>query len=417
MAATITASAAGARHFEYKSRNAEGKIVKGRIEASSEGAVVEKLRTMSLSPMEIKETATGTGLNREISFGSFGKGVDLKALAIFSRQMATMISAGLSLLKTLAILAEQTENKKLKGILTQVSREVEQGSSLSDALGRHPVDFPPIMINMVRAGETGGFLEGALETTATNFEKEAKLKSTIKSAMTYPVMILILSFIAVILMLVFIVPVFKEMFEGMGNSLPAPTQFLVTISENMFWIVPTLAVSIIGFSAWWRVNKNTEAVRRKLDPLKLRLPVFGALNQKIAIARFTRNLSNMIGAGVPILQALVVVGETAGNWVVERAAKAVADSVRQGKSIAGPLAEEKVFPPMVTQMVAVGEDSGAMETMLTKIAEFYDAEIEATTKALTSLIEPLLIAFLGIVVGGMIVALYMPIFSIVQNVG
>lgn len=411
------ATASSTRFFEYKSRNAAGKIIKGKLEAGSEGAVVDKLRTMGLSPIDVKETVAGTGLNREISFGSFGKGVDLKALAVVSRQMATMISAGLSLLKTLNILSEQTENKKLAGILVMVSRDVEQGASLSDALLKHPIDFPPIMINMVRAGEAGGFLDEALESIATNFEKEHKLRTTIKSAMTYPVMVLMMSFVAVILMLVFIVPVFKEMFEGSGGGLPAPTQMLVTLSENMYWIVPVLAVSIIAFSAWWRLNKNTEAVLRRIDPIKLKLPVFGVLFQKIAIARFSRNLSNMIGAGVPILQALVIVGETSGNWVVENAAKNVAASVRQGKSIAGPLAEEKVFPPMVTQMVAVGEDSGAMEVMLSKVADFYDDEVEASTKALTSLIEPLLIAFLGVVVGGMIVALYLPIFNIVSVAG
>ncbi|WP_181408992.1 type II secretion system F family protein [Schumannella soli] len=412
MAATVAV-----RAFEYKSRNSVGKLVSGRLEASSEGAVVDKLRNMGLAPVEIKEWTGGSGLSREISFGSFGKGVDLKALAVFSRQMATMISAGLSMLKTLNILSEQTENPKLKTILAQVTREVESGSALSEAMAKHPVEFPPIMVNMIRAGETGGFLEDALASVATNFEKEAKLRATIKSAMTYPVMVLILAGVAVLLMLIFIVPVFKSMFEGAGSSLPAPTQVLVTLSENMVWIVPVLAILIIGGMAWWRINKNTEAVRQRLDPLKLRIPVFGELNKKIAVARFTRNLANMIGAGVPILHALVVVGETAGNYVVEKASKNVADAVRQGKSIGGPLAEEKVFPPMVTQMVAVGEDSGSMEVMLTKVADFYDSEVESTTKALTSLIEPLLIAFLGVVVGGIIVALYLPIFQIASVAG
>jgi len=413
----MATATAAVRSWEYKARDNVGKLVKGRLEGSSEGAAVEKLRTMGLSPVAINESLSGTGLNRDISFGSFGKGVDLKSLAVFSRQMATMISSGLSMLKTLSILSEQTENKKLATILTQVTREVESGSSLSDAMGRHANDFPPIMVNMIRAGETGGFLEGALDSIATNFEKEAKLTATIKSALTYPVMVLILAIIAVIVMLTFIVPIFKTMFEGLGHELPVPTQILVVLSQNMVWIVPTLVIGIVGGSAWWRVNKNRDEVRGKVDPLKLKLPVFGTLFQKIAIARFARNLSNMIGAGVPILQALVIVGETSGNYVVEKASKAVADSVRQGKSIAGPLSEEKVFPPMVVQMVAVGEDSGALEVMLSKIGDFYDDEVEQTTKALTSLIEPLMIAFLGVVIGGMIVALYMPIFSIASAVG
>ncbi|WBU37646.1 type II secretion system F family protein [Homoserinibacter sp. YIM 151385] len=415
MAGTIVSGAV--KHFEYRARNGEGKLVKGRMEASSEGAVVDKLRTLGLSPTEVKETLAGQGLNRDISIPGLGGGVDLKSLSILMRQMATMIAAGLSLLKTLSILAEQTENKKLKQILGVVSRDVETGLSLSEALAKHPVEFPPLMINMVRAGETGGFLEGALESIATNFEKEAKLRATVKSAMTYPVMVLIMAFVAVLGMLIFIVPIFQKMFDGLGSELPAPTLILVALSQNMVWAAPLIIVLVFGGMAWWRVNKNKESVRARIDPLKLRLPVFGMLLKKIAIARFTRNLANMITAGVPILQALVVVGETSGNYVIEAASKAVSDSVRQGKSIAGPMAEHKVFPPMVVQMVAVGEDSGALETMLGKVSDFYDTEVDATTKALTSLIEPLLIAFLGVVVGGMIVALYMPIFSIASAVG
>jgi type IV pilus assembly protein PilC len=206
------------------------------------------------------------------------------------------------------------------------------------------------------------------------------------------------------------------MFEGLGSSLPAPTQLLVNISQNMFWIVPTLVVLIVVGAVWWKRNKNSEDVRRVLDPLKLKAPVFGKLVQKIAIARFTRNFSNMIGAGVPILQALNIVGSTSGNWSIEQATKRIADSVKNGQSIAKPLADEPVFPPMVVQMMAVGEDSGSLEIMLNKVADFYDAEVEAGTKGLTSMIEPLLIAFLGIIIGGMVVALYMPIFSIATAV-
>ncbi len=411
-----TAAMSGPRNWQYTGRDAAGKLVKGKLEASNEGAVAEKLRGLGLAPVKIDESVAGTGLQREISIGSFGKGVDLKALAVLSRQMSTMISAGLTLLKTLSILKEQTENKKLKGILVQVTREVETGGTLSDALARHPVDFPPLMINMIKAGETGGFLEGALDSVATNFEKESKLRSTIKSAMTYPVVVLCMAGLGVIAMLVFIVPIFSQMFASLHSALPAPTQALVVLSQNMPWIIPVLLVSIIAFSAWWRVNKHTERVRAFVDPLKIKLPVFGPLLNKIAVARFTRNLANMLAAGVPIIQALLIVGETSGNWLLEKASRNVAESVRQGRSISGPLSEEKVFPPMVTQMIAVGEDSGSMETMLTKVAEFYDAEVEATTKALTSLIEPLLIAVLGVVIGGMIVALYLPIFSITQAV-
>jgi type IV pilus assembly protein PilC len=255
-----------------------------------------------------------------------------------------------------------------------------------------------------------------MESLAVNYEKESKLRSAIKSAMAYPVMVLVMSFAAVILMLVFIVPVFKNMFEGLGSSLPVPTQVLVSVSENMWWITPVLAVLIIVGMIWWKGNKNTDAVRRVVDPLKLRAPVFGQLVRKIAIARFTRNFANMISGGVPILTALNVVGETSGNWVIAQATQRIAESVRQGQSITKPLASEPVFPPMVVQMMAVGEDSGSLDTMLLKISDFYDDEVERLTDALTSLIEPLLIAFLGVVVGGMIVALYLPIFNIATAV-
>ncbi|MGN6503127.1 MAG: type II secretion system F family protein [Pseudolysinimonas sp.] len=400
------------KSFAYTSRNDAGKVVKGKVEAPSEAAALTKIRGLGLQPVSVSESAAATGLNMEIKIPGFEKGVDLKSLAIMSRQMATMISSGLSLLKALSILASQTENKKLAGILQQVTLDVEQGGSLSDAFAKYPVDFPPLMINMIRAGETGGFLENALESLAVNYEKESKLRSAIKSAMAYPVMVLVMSFAAVILMLIFIVPVFKTMFDGLGSQLPAPTQLLVTVSENMVWIAPLLAVLIIAGGLWWRANKNTDAVRRVIDPLKLKAPVFGQLVRKIAIARFTRNFANMISSGVPILTALNVVGETSGNWVIAQATQRIAESVRTGQSITKPLAAEPVFPPMVVQMMAVGEDSGSLDTMLVKIADFYDDEVEQMTEALTSLIEPLLIAFLGVVVGGMIVALYLPIFNI-----
>lgn len=416
MTTTAMNTMGGTRLWDYQGRDTAGKLVKGRIEAATEGAVVERMRGLGIVPVKISEGTAGTGLNREISFGGFGGNVGLKDLAILSRQAATMVSAGLSLLKTLSVLTEQTENKKLKQVLVQVTRDVESGYALSDAMSRHEREFPPLMVNMIRAGETGGFLEGALETVATNYEKEAKLRSTVKSAMTYPVMVLSLAVVAVVAMLLFIVPIFEEMFSGMGSELPLPTQFLVLLSKSMVFVVPVLVVGGLVFSVWWRANKNADRVRGFVDPLKLKIPVFGPLLKKIAITRFARNLADMVAAGVPILQALTVVGETSGNWVVEQAAKNVAASVRSGKSIAGPLSEEAVFPRMAVQMIAVGEDSGALETMLKKVADFYDSEVQATTEALTSIIEPLLVAVLGVVVGGMIVALYMPIFNIVTLV-
>ncbi|MBC7760410.1 MAG: type II secretion system F family protein [Candidatus Saccharibacteria bacterium] len=398
--------------FAYTGRNAAGKLVKGRVDAPSEAAVASRLRGMGVSPVSITEAAGRTGFQREIAIPGFTKRVTLKDLAIMSRQMATMIGSGLSLLRTLTILSEQTESKPLTKILEKVRDDVQTGTSTSDAFARHADSFPPLMINMIRAGETGGFLEGSLSSIASNFEKEVKLRGTIKSAMTYPVIVLVMAILAVVAMLVFIVPVFQKMFASLGGQLPLPTMMLVYLSQSMVFVLPILAVVIIAFLIWWPQNKNTERVRKRLDPFKLRLPVFGALLKKIAIARFSRNFSNMIGAGVPILQALNIVGETSGNWVIENSLKKVADSVRQGRSIAAPLAEQPVFPAMVTQMVAVGEDAGSLEMMLDKIADFYDQEVEAATEQLTAMIEPLMVAFLGVVVGGMIVALYLPIFTI-----
>lgn len=403
--------ATATKQFEYAVRDKTGKVVKGRIEASNQAAVANRLRAMGMAAISISEVNTG-GLQREISIPGFSDRVALKDLAIMSRQMATMISAGLSLLRTLSILADQTENKALAKILAQVRNDVETGQSLSNAMGKHKEVFPPLMVNIIRAGETGGFLEQSLLSVAENYEAEVKLRAKIKSAMTYPVMVFFMAIVAVIGMLLFIVPIFEKMFEDFGSALPAPTQMLVTLSGLMKFIVPIGLVVGVVFAFWWKKNKDNDEVRAKVDPVKLKIPVFGTLFRKVAIARFTRNFGTMMGAGVPILQALDIVGETSGNWVIERAVIDVQESVRTGQSLSGPLAQHDVFPPMVTQMIAVGEDSGAMEVMLEKISEFYDQDVEATTEQLTSLIEPLMIGILGVIIGGMIIALYMPIFSI-----
>jgi type IV pilus assembly protein PilC len=407
---------AASKTFAYTARDSTGKVVKGRVEGTTEGVAVSKLRTMGVSPITVAETAGGTGLNMEITIPGFGQKVGLKDLAVMSRQMATMLAAGLSLLRALTILSEQTENKKLAATLNDVRGQIESGWSFSDSLAKHPDVFPRLMVFLVKAGETGGFLDSALESIADNFESDVKLRATIKSALTYPVAVLIMAFLAVIGMLIFIVPVFEAMFKDFGGDLPLPTQVLVVLSKNMVWITPLLIAVIVGFSVWWRANKNKDAVRAFVDPLKLKVPVFGELFKKVAIARFTRNFSTMMASGVPILQSLSIVGETSGNWVIEDALRKVQESVRQGKSIAGPLSEEPVFPSMVTQMIAVGEDSGSLETMLEKIADFYDDEVQSTAESLTALIEPLMIGVIGAVIGGMIVALYMPVFSIFEQI-
>jgi type IV pilus assembly protein PilC len=401
--------------YAYTGRDATGRIVRGKLEGSSESAVVARMRTMGLSPVAISESAEGTGLNRDLNIG-FSKRVKTKDLAIASRQIATMISAGLSLLRTLTIIAEQTESKTLAKAFAGVRSDVEVGSSFSDSIARRPEIFPPLMINLVRAGEIGGFLEGSLESIAVNYEAEVKLNGKIKSAMTYPVIVLVIALVAVAAMLIFIVPVFSAMFKQLNAPLPLPTEFLVILSQGMVYIGPITIAVIIGFSIWWRRSKNLESVRKVVDPLKLKIPVFGELMKKVAIARLTRNLAMMMAAGVPILRSLSIVGAVSNNWTVEQALNKVGESVRQGKSIAEPLAKEPLFPSMVTQMIAVGEDSGALEVMLHKVSEFYDQEVEAMTEQLTALIEPIMIAVIGVLVGGMIVALYMPIFDIYSHI-
>lgn len=408
---------AGTLTYSYTGRDSSGKMVKGRVDAAGEASVVSRLRTMGIAPVSIQQVTGGTGLNRDISMGGlFDKKVTIKDLSVMSRQLATMIGAGLPLLKSLTILADQSENPKLATTLDEVRGAVEEGSTFSDSLAKHPRIFPPIFVNLVRAGEVGGFLETSLESVAKNYEKEVELKATIKSALTYPVVVLIMALLAVVGMILFIVPVFEDLFSDLGGELPLPTRILVVISQNMVWLGPLVIVAGIVGTIWWRANRHTPKFRSVWEPLLLKMPVFGDLFKKIAIARFTRNFGTMIGSGVPILQALSIIGSTSGNWEVEQAVQSVQDSVRQGRTIAAPLATQPIFPSMVTQMIAVGEDSGALETMLEKIADFYDSEVQSTTEALTSLIEPLMIAFLGVILGGMIVALYLPIFDIFNQI-
>jgi type IV pilus assembly protein PilC len=396
--------------FEYAVRDRSGKLVKGTLDAENQGQVVAKLRTMGFAPVSISET--NSGMKKEITIPGLSNRVKLKDLAIMSRQFATMISSGLSLLRALTILAEQTENKELARVLSLVRMDVEAGQSLSSALAKYPKVFPPLMVNMCRAGEVGGFLDGVLVQIAENYEAEVKLRSKIKSAMTYPTVVFCIAIIAVIGMLLFIVPVFAKMFKDLGGTLPAPTRVLVEMSAIVKYGFPFIIVGVIAGAITWQRVKHKEAVRAVFDPIKLKVPVFGNLFQKVALSRFSRNLGTMLQSGVPILQSLDIVASTTSNIVLERAVRDVQESVRRGESLAGPLAQHSVFPPMVVQMLAVGEDTGAMDTMLAKIAEFYDQEVEATTEALTSLIEPLMIAVLGSIIGGMIIALYMPIFKV-----
>ena len=402
---------AGHKNFEYAARDRSGKLVKGTLEANDQQQVVTRLVGQGLVPVSVLESKVGKGVNTEITLPGANR-VGLKDLALMSRQFATMVSSGLSLLKALSILADQTESKKLGTTLGEVRAEVETGISLSVALSHHTDVFPPLMINMIRAGEVGGFLDQVLVQLAENFEGEVKLRAKVKSAMTYPVVVFVIAILAVAGMLLFIVPIFAKMFTELGGDLPLPTKILVVLSHGLRYAAPAIVVAAIVLPIVWRKVKDKPEVRNVVDPLKLKLPIFGLLAQKIALSRFTRNLGTMLRSGVPILQSLDIVGSASGNVVIERASKDVMESVRSGKSLAGPLAEHAVFPAMVVQMMSVGEDTGALDAMLHKISDFYDQEVEATTEALTSLIEPIMIAVLGGIIGAMIVAMYMPIFGV-----
>ena len=406
MAATLT--------FRYTVLDRGGKTVNGKLEAESQATVVAKLKAMGYAPVSVSEANTNSGMNREITIPGLGGRVKLKDLAVMSRQFATMINSGLPMMRALDILANQTANKKLAEVLSAARSDVEAGVSLSTAMSKHNDVFPPLMINMCRAGEVGGFLDSVLLQIASNYEAEVKLKGKIKSAMTYPVVVFVMALLAVVGMLLFIVPVFVSMFADLGGTLPAPTRVLVFMSAAMRYVAPIGAVTLVVFLAVWPKIKQDPRVRNALDPIKLRVPIFGSLLQKIALSRFSRNLGTMMSAGVPILQSLEIVKATTGNVVIERAVEDIQDSVRRGESLSQPLAGHTVFPPMVVQMMAVGEDTGALDAMLHKVSDFYDQEVEATAEALTALIEPLMIAIIGAIIGAMIIALYMPIFGVFE---
>jgi type IV pilus assembly protein PilC len=397
--------------FEYSVRDRAGKLITGTLDAESQAQVAQKLKSMGYAPVSINKHAAGMKTELKIP-GMGAKKVKLKELAIFARQFATMINSGLSLLRALSILTEQTSNKEFARVIGEVRNDVETGNALSAAMGKHPKVFPPLMINMCKAGEVGGFLDQVLLQLAANFEAEVKLRGKIKAAMTYPTVVFVFAILACTGMLLFIVPTFKSIFASLGGTLPAPTRVLVALSDILKKGMPVIIVLLIVAWQVWRRVKNTERVRNVVDPLKLKVPVFGPLFQKVAIARFTRNLGTMVHAGVPILQSLDIVADTTGNVVLARAVRDVQDSVRQGESLTQPLTHHSVFPPMVVQMMSVGEDTGALDGMLHKISEFYDQEVEATTEALTALIEPIMIAVLGGIVGSMIIALYMPMFKV-----
>jgi type IV pilus assembly protein PilC len=401
--------------FSYEALDASGALVKGKIDSESSDAAATALANQRLVPMSI--AGAGTGMQKELKLPGFRGGTSLKDLAIFARQFASMTSSGLTLLRALAILEEQTSKPKLREAITQVKLEVQGGATLSSSLAQHPDHFPPLMVNMIKAGETGGFLDDALARIARMYEADANLRQKIKSAMTYPVIVLIFSLLMGTGVILFIVPIFEKMFKNLGGKLPLPTQILVTLSHNMLWILPVVLIgTFAGFRAFRKAVQTNASFRLKVDRFKLRLPVFGALFTKLAISRWARNLGTLLAVGVPIIQALDVVGGTSGSAVINEAMIEVRDSVRLGGQMSAPLAKHPLFPSMVVQMIEVGEETGQITDMLDKVADYYDREVETATEALTSALEPLLVVLLGAVIGVMVICLYMPMFSIYQHI-
>jgi type IV pilus assembly protein PilC len=396
--------------FEYKVRDRTGKLVTGQLIGDSETLVLQKLREQGYTPVQVKKANAGVKMEINLRPGR----VKLKDLSVFCRQFATMVNSGLPILRALAILSEQTPSKELAKILVQVRTDVEQGSSLSGALAKHPKAFNDLFVAMVRAGETGGVLDDTLLDIADTIETEVELRRKIKSAMTYPVVVVILVVLIMAAMLLFIVPQFETIYASLNSSLPLPTRILLGASKlvrTYWWMV---ILGAIGGRYAFRRYKATPQGRAQIDQIKIRVPVFGPLFHKVALARFASTFGMLLKSGVPILQAMDIVKETVNNRVIARAVDDVKGSVREGESIAKPLGKHAVFPPMVVQMLSVGEETGAVDTMLEKVAQFYNSEVEATVDALTSLIEPLLIAVIGAAVGAAVVALYMPMFNIIN---
>lgn len=393
--------------FSYTVRDKAGKVAKGKLDGESKEAVQSKLMEMGYIILELNQQGGLSSLNNI----TFGTGIKPKDITVFARQFSTMINAGLSLTKCLSILGGQADNQYMRDIIGQLSKDVEAGQSLSDSLAKHPKVFPPIFVNMVRAGETGGVLDDVLNRVADHFESDQALKAKIKSAMTYPVAMLFLVLLILVAMMLFVVPTFEKMFADMGGTLPVMTQVLVDASNVVagpggIAIVVVMVAVVVAFK-WWSGGPG----RYTWDNAKLHMPVFGSMIRKMALARFTRTFGTLMSAGVPILSALDIVADTSGNEVVAEALKGTRAAIKEGETLAKPLSESKVFPSMLVQMIAVGEETGALDTMLNKVADFYDEEVSSAVEGLTSLIEPLMMATLGIIVGAMVVALYMPMFQ------
>jgi type IV pilus assembly protein PilC len=400
--------------FNWEARSKSGSVQKGVMDASSAASVEAQLKKYGLTGINIREE----GKRLEFKLPGFGGGkVDTKDLVVFTRQFATMIDSGLPLVQCLDILASQQDNKTFKTILYKVKESVESGSTFADALSKHPKAFDDLFVNMVAAGEVGGILDTILNRLAAYIEKAMKLKKRVKGAMVYPTTIMAIAVIVVGVILVFVIPTFAKMFADFGGELPGPTRFVIGLSEfcKKYIFVMIAACFLIRYAIvkYYATPKG----RKVIDGALLKAPIVGPLIRKVSVAKFTRTLGTMISSGVPIMDGLDIVAKTSGNKIVEEAIYKVRQAISEGKTIAEPLAASGVFPPMVVQMIAVGEATGAMDTMLNKVADFYDDEVDDAVGALTSMMEPLLMVFLGTAVGGLVIAMYLPIFKLAGTVG
>ncbi len=399
--------------FLWEATSRKGEQKKGELDAADEAAVRAQLRRQGFKNINVK--AKPKDLLEYLPF--LKQKVQEKDVVVFARIFSTMINAGLPLIQCLDLLASQEQNKTFAGIIRAIKEDIEGGSTLTDALRKYPKIFDELFVNLVAAGEAGGILDVILSRLSAYMEKAMKLKSKVKGAMTYPASVLVISIGVVAVLLLKVIPVFQKMFEGMGGTLPAPTQFLVDASQfaqNYFYVFIIVIVAVVvAYNRFYATEKG----RYTVDSLVLKAPVFGPLIKKVAVSKFTRTMSTMMSSGVPILDALSIVSKTAGNVIIENALIQTRKSISEGKTIAEPLMETDIFPSMVVQMIAVGEATGALDTMLAKIADFYDDEVDAAVEALTSLLEPFMMVFLGGVVGGMIIAMYLPIFQMASVVG
>ncbi len=394
--------------FTYKGTNRAGTAVAGEMAANNKTELQTMLRRQSITPTKMSEKG------KEFNLPTFGGGVTAKELAVFTRQFSVMIDAGLPLVQCLEILASQQENKVFQKVLIGTRGAVEGGSNLSTAMKQYPKVFDPLYSNMVEAGETGGILDTILQRLSTYIEKNVKLKRAVKSALVYPIGVLTIAAGVITLLLWKVVPIFATLFAGLGVDLPLPTKIVIALSNLVgsifgFLILVAIVGVILALKAWY----GTAQGRMVMDTLVLKLPVIGILMRKIAVARFTRTLGTLISSGVPILEGLDITAKTSGNAVVEKALFQVRKSLEEGKSLTEPLKECEVFPGMVTQMISVGEQTGAMDAMLSKIADFYEEEVDAAVKDLLTALEPVMIVFLGVVVGGVVISMYLPLFSLI----